>query len=312
MAGIQHLCLITLLLMVMPAFGDQTSGSAVVRTASPPERGLTEDDFPRVQQISPAVYTFEALTGPPDDRYTTNSMFVVTDDGVLVADGQGNVEDTGRLVVEISKITNQPISHVVICSDHGDHTKGNSAFPDSAEFIAHTNSVAALTTAAETGGVMPDAVIDDRLDLTIGNREIRILFLGRAHTGGDLFVHLPDEKILFTSEVFLNRMFSGYRTSYPREWIDTMNRAEEIDASILIPGHGFIDDAKILAEEWFEYKNHLQVVLDEVTRLHTDGWSVGEAIERAEFGKYAEWSGADSQGPIGIRRIYADLNGELP
>ena len=71
-------------------------------------------------------------------------MFVVTDEGVLVADGQGNFEETARMVEEIGQVTDQPITHVVVCSDHGDHTAGNGAFPEGVEYIVHENSVAAM------------------------------------------------------------------------------------------------------------------------------------------------------------------------
>ena len=311
-------CLVSLALALC---GVQTVSAAdVVRTASPAERGLTDEDFPRVQQLADYIYTYEALTGPPDDRYTTNTMFVVTDDGVLVADGQGSPEETADLVSEIGKITDKAITHVVICSDHGDHTSGNISFPQNAEFIAHPNSLLNLERSANNPQrdsdappiIMPTMLVNESHSLVLGDTSIQILFLGRAHTGGDLFVWLPDEKILFTTEVFLNHMFSGYRSAYPTEWLAAMDKAESLNAEFLIPGHGFVDDASILEEEWFAYKDHLQVVLDEVKRLHAAGLTVDEAIERADFGKYGDWSGADSQGPIGIRRIYAELNGELP
>ena len=106
-------------------------------------------------------------------------------------------------------------------------------------------------------------------------------------------------------------MFSGYRSAYPTEWLQAIERAEDLNAGMLLPGHGFIDDPAVLAEEWLAYKDHLQVVLDEVTRLHSAGRTVDQAIAEADFGIYAEWSGANEQGPIGIRRIYAELNGEL-
>ncbi len=311
-----RLSVLALGLVALPGF----PADDIVRTANPSGRGLGEDDFPRVQQLAPAVYTYEALTGPPDDRYTTNTMFVVTSDGVLVADGQGSPSETADLVIAIGKITDKAVTHVVICSDHGDHTSGNSSFPQDAEFIAHPNSLANLERMASNPErhadapaiVMPTQLVSDRQTLELGDISIQILFLGRAHTGGDLFVWLPEEKILFTTEVFLNHMFSGYRSAYPSEWLATMDRAELLDAEILIPGHGFIDDARILEGEWVAYKDHLLVVLDEVKRLHAAGLTVDEAIEKADFGKYAAWSGATSQGPVGVRRIYAELNGELP
>ena len=119
-------------------------GQQAVHSSDLLQRGLSEADFPRVQKIAENVYTYEALTGNPDDRYTTNTMFVVSEEGILVADGQGNVEETSRLVSAIAEISAAPITHVVIASDHGDHTAGNSAFPKSAEFIAHGNSAATL------------------------------------------------------------------------------------------------------------------------------------------------------------------------
>ena len=291
----------------------------VIRTSNPADRGLGEDNFPRIKRIARNVYTYEALTGPADDRYTTNTMFVVSDEGVLVADGQGNPAETARLVEEIGKITDAPITHVVICSDHGDHTNGNVSFPRAAEFIAHPNSKANLERSANNPDrranapevVMPTTLVEDRLVMEFGGMEVQVLFYGRAHTGGDLFVYLPEEKILFTTEVFLNRLFSGYRSSYPSEWLEVMAKAEELDVDVHLPGHGFIDDPKVLEEEWFEYKRHMEVVLGEVKRLHAAGLSVEDAIEQADFGEYSTWSGAGSQGPIGIRRIYSELNGEL-
>ena len=310
---------ISLTLALVLCVAATTVAQDVIRTSNPADRGLGEDNFPRIKRIARNVYTYEALTGPADDRYTTNTMFVVSDEGVLVADGQGNAVETARLVEEIGKITDAPITHVVICSDHGDHTNGNVSFPSAAEFIAHPNSKANLERTANNPNrradapevVMPTTLVEDRLVMEFGGVEVQILFYGRAHTGGDLFVYLPEEKILFTTEVFLNRLFSGYRSSYPSEWLEVMAKAEELDVDVHLPGHGFIDDPKVLEEEWFEYKRHMEVVLGEVKRLHAAGLSVEDAIEQADFGEYSTWSGAGSQGPIAIRRIYSELNGEL-
>ena len=63
--------------------------------------------------------------------------------------------------------------------------------------------------------VVPTELVGERTVLHIGGTEVHVLFLGRAHTGGDLMVYLPDEKILFMSEAYLNRIFPAMRSAYP-------------------------------------------------------------------------------------------------
>ena len=65
-------------------------------TADPFARGYTREDFPRVQEIAPGVYSYEQLRSAGEEWFTTVSMFVVSDEGVLVADGQGNEEEGGE------------------------------------------------------------------------------------------------------------------------------------------------------------------------------------------------------------------------
>src|SRR6476659_1604390 len=92
--------------------------AGVVRTADPMKRGMKESDFPRTVKVTDNVYTYEDFHAG-DEKFTTTNMFLVTNDGVLVADGQGSPAATKGLVDAITKVTSQPIKYVVICSDHG-------------------------------------------------------------------------------------------------------------------------------------------------------------------------------------------------
>ena len=116
---------------------------SVVRTADPIKRGLKESDFPRTIKVTDTVYTYEDFHAG-DEKFTTTNMFVVTDEGVLVADGQGNPAATKGLVDAIAKVTPKPIKYVVICSDHGDHTAGNASFPAGVRYLIHPTSKAAM------------------------------------------------------------------------------------------------------------------------------------------------------------------------
>jgi glyoxylase-like metal-dependent hydrolase (beta-lactamase superfamily II) len=283
----------------------------VVRTADPQERGYTDADFPRVQKLAEDVYTYEQLRSAGEEEFATVSLFVVTSEGVLVADGQGSLEETTRLVDAIAKVTEAPITHVVVCSDHGDHTAGNRAFPANAAVFAHPTSKAALARMTPPPPP-PTELVEDEKVLRLGGKEIRILFLGRAHTGGDLAVYLPGEKILFLSEAYLNRVFPAMRSAYPSEWVSMIERAQAMDADVYVPGHGFVESKEILREELETYRRAVVAVIEEAKRLHALGLSVDEAFERADFGELRSWSLFESQARRAIERVYEELDGKLP
>src|SRR5882672_1234414 len=112
---------------------------SVVRTADPAKRGLKDRDFPRTIKVTGNVYTYEEFHAG-DEKFTTTDMFVVTGEGVLVADGQGSPAATKGLVDAIAKVTRRPITYVVIGSDHGDHTAGNASFPAGVRYLVHPAS----------------------------------------------------------------------------------------------------------------------------------------------------------------------------
>jgi glyoxylase-like metal-dependent hydrolase (beta-lactamase superfamily II) len=292
----------------------------VVRTADPIKRGFMLSGFPRTIKVTDNVYTYEDFHAGPE-KFTTTNMFVVTDQGVLVADGQGSPTETKGLVDAIAKVTRQPITFVVIASDHGDHTAGNASFPADVTYIIHPTSKAILDQAAdaaakagrEPGWRLPAnaMLVSDRHSMKLGKEDIDIIFLGRAHTGGDLAVSVPRQKILFLSEIFLNRVFPAMRSAYPSEWIKTLDRAEAMKPDIYIAGHGFTEQGPVSREEFRAYQHALKAVVAEATRLHNDGVPIEQAIKQANWGEYASWTLASSQGPIAIRKVYEELNGQL-
>jgi cyclase len=275
--------------------------AAQVRTAFPDKRGVKLSDFPRTIKLADNVYGYEDIRQP---GFTTVSLFVVGNDGVLVADGQGSPDATRRMLGEIAKVTAKPIKWYVVGSDHGDHTAGNAVLPKDITYIVSPFSKQQLKLAAP-------AMTGDRQAIDIGGIEVHALFLGRAHTGGDLLVHLPKQKILFMSEVYLNRVFPAMRSAYPTEWVGVINWALQMDIERYVPGHGFIEEPKASREELIEYQKALRAVIAEVTRLHKLGVSAEEAAKQADWGPYKEWFLAEQQGPIAVRKIYDEIEGKL-
>jgi cyclase len=287
-----------------------------IRTGDITVRQLSPSDFPRMSKLAENVYAYEQID-PTKRTVTANNLIVVTSDGVLIAEGQGTVANVTRLVADVAKITPQPIKYVVVGSEHGDHTGGNSAFPEKVTFIAHPFSKANLERQAQNRRpnqsrlVVPTETVDSKRTLTMGSTEIQILFLGRAHTGGDLEVYLPREKILFMSEVFLNRIFPSMANGYPTEWVETLKRAEQMDVAMFMPAHGFVDSPAVMKEEERNYRMALEQIIAEGKRLHDNKVPIDNATASANFGVYDNWTRAANNAFAALKRVYMELDGEL-
>jgi glyoxylase-like metal-dependent hydrolase (beta-lactamase superfamily II) len=297
------------------ASGNPLAAQAVVRTADPAKRGVPLTAFPRFVKLTDNVYGYEEIRQP---GFTTVSLVVIGRDGVLIADGQGSPEATQTMVDKIKTLTPLPIKWYIVGSDHGDHTAGNSVLPKGITYVVHPNSLAQLKrdSAAATGGrvviVPPKAMTGTEETINVGTTTVKVLFLGRAHTGGDLMVQLPKEKILFMSEAYLNRVFPAMRSAYPSEWVKTVDAALALkDVDWYIPGHGFIEDRKVSREELVTFRDAIVSVIAEVKRLKASGLTLDEAIKQAKWGSLSDWFLADQQGPVAVRKVWAELDGTL-
>jgi cyclase len=291
-----------------------SSEAPVVRTADPAERGVPLSAFPRLVPLAEGVYGYEEIRQP---GFTTVSLIVVGEDGVLVADGQGSEEATQTMLDQIATVTSLPVRWYVVGSDHGDHTAGNGVLPSDITYIVHPTSQAQLrrdSASAREGRrviVPPTAMTGDEEQVDVGGRVVTVRYLGRAHTGGDLMVSLSEPKLLFMSEAYLNRVFPAMRAAYPSEWVTTLDRALAMDVDWFIPGHGFIESPAVSREELVAFRDATAAVVAEATRLHGLGLSEEEAVAAADWGPYAAWFLAESQAPVAVRRVYAELNNEL-
>ena len=293
-----------------------TAGTQV-RTADPGKRGLALSQFPRTIKLADNVYGYEDIRQP---GFTTVSLFVVGNDGVLLADGQGSPAATTKLLSAIKAVTPRPVKWYVVGSDHGDHTAGNSALPADITYVVHPTSLAQLKRDAANPNrqpsappvvVPPAAMTGTSQTIDVGGIQVQALFLGRAHTGGDLMVYLPGQKILFMSEAYLNRVFPAMRSAYPTEWVEVIDRALAMDVERYVLGHGFIEDARTSREELIEFRGALKAVIAEAARLHKLGLSADDAGAQANWGLYADWFLRDQQAPIAIRKVYEELEGKL-
>src|SRR5215475_4989344 len=115
------------------------------------------------------------------------------------------------------------------------------------------------------------AVSGPRTVLNEQGREIQLLLLGRAHTDGDVFIYLPQEKVVASGDALVDWMpFLG--DGYPEEWIETLTALEKFDFTHIIPGHGEV----ITRDHLGFFRGFLTDLVAAVKKAATDGASLEE------------------------------------
>jgi len=125
----------------------------------------------------------------------------------------------------------------------------------------------------------PNIVFRRKLTLYHGDREIRLLFFGRGHTGGDIVVHLPREGLLITGDLIYESL-SYMGNAYFDEWVETLERLKSLEFDWIVPGHGapFQDRNRI---DYFQ--SYLRDFWERVQKLYKAGVSAAEATKRIDM-----------------------------
>lgn len=191
----------------------------------------------------------------------SNAAIIVNDADVVVIDSLISPAAAAALAQELKSITDKPIKYVVNTHFHFDHAHGNQIYPADVQIIGHEFTYEMLVNGGSMGrtydrfadwmastpggdvgqeGLLPtppNTTLSDKLTLYRGGREIQLLFFGRGHTGGDVVVYLPAEKILFTGDLLLESMpFMG--DGFPTDWIETLEKLKDLEFDTVVPGHG--------------------------------------------------------------------------
>ena len=131
----------------------------------------------------------------------------------------------------------------------------------------------------EVNAVPPNVTMKDKMTIYRGNREIQLLYLGRGHTGGDVVVYLPKERILCSGDLMTNGT-SNMVDGFADEWVNTLDELKKLDFENVLPGHGeaFTGKEKITA-----YQAYLRDIWGQVSRLKQQGVSVEDAAKRIDM-----------------------------
>ncbi len=88
----------------------------------------------------------------------------------------------------------------------------------------------------------PTQTFSGELSLIVGSRRVDLIEVGPAHTGGDVIVHVPDAKTVFTGDILFIDGTPLMWAGPVENWIAACARIIAMDVDVIVPGHGPITD----------------------------------------------------------------------
>ena len=243
----------------------------------------------------------------------TNAGIIIGDEGVMIIDSLRMPSFARDLKDDVKLITDKPIKYVLDTHAHWDHSWGNEEFPDST-IIGHKNCYLEMTdpdwnsewrskitssndpwsSEADLVNITPpNLTFETSMSIYIGGRELEILHLGKAHTSGDIFIHVPSEKLVFTGDVIQKERVPYLGDSYPNDWLDTDDRVSELPINKFVSGHGDIGNH----DDLMEARAFIHTLVGETKNTIKDGKGKDEAQNQVidcMTSRFSNWVGFDT------------------
>jgi glyoxylase-like metal-dependent hydrolase (beta-lactamase superfamily II) len=154
----------------------------------------------------------------------------------------------------------------------------------------------------------PTIAFSNTMTLVRGGREIRLLFLGRGHTGGDVVVYLPDERVVCTGDLLVNGI-ANLVDGYVNDWPETLDKLAALDFDDVIPGHGEPFKGK---ERIGFFQAYLRDLWAQATTLHDAHVPSEDAAKQIDMMSHKDhFPGITAPGvnPFAVARMYAVMEG---
>ena len=226
------------------------------------------------------------------------SIFVVTDEGVVVTDPI-NTEAALWLRSEIGKTTDKPITHLIYSHSHGDHASGGSAFGDVPNVLAHKNAP------EQIDGVTPTIRIDGVTTIEVGGKSIELTPLGPGH-GEDLIAMVvqPENVGFVVDAVAAKRLpFRDFPNSNVDDWTDQVRNVEALEFEILAGGHGPIG----VKEDVTDGRVYLEELREQVLQGLKAGKTDDELASSITMDSYKDWASYDQWRELNVRGMARHL-----
>jgi len=276
-------------------------------------------------EVGAGIYAFTAEGDP-------NSGVIIGDDSVMIVEAQATPRLANMVIEKVREVTDKPISHVALTHYHAVRVLGASAFGAEQIIMSDTARAMVVERGQEDwdsefqrfprlfeghesipGLTFPTTTFSDAMTVYLGNRRIDLMQLGRAHTAGDMVIHVPDENVMFTGDIVEYRSACYCGDGHFNDWGDTLNAVQWFDVDAIAPGRGGALIGKAMVGEAIELtRDFVNSTYRPAARVAARGGSLKQAWDAvraecdAKFGDYAIYEHCL---PFNVSRAFDEARG---
>jgi glyoxylase-like metal-dependent hydrolase (beta-lactamase superfamily II) len=223
-----------------------------------------------VTKVDERVY---AAVVEPVGPVASNAFIVVTPTYVVAAGAHFTADATAELTRIIADITPLPLRYVILTHHHQGYSSTDFDFPPTVEIITSTQTWAKLKTGQRT---LKNQVVafDKGMWIYGGKQKIFLNSMEAGHSSGDVVVYLPDQAVLFTSDMLFNDEAGFMADGSARGWVQNVQQLENLVVTKVVPGRGDVTDSAGLRR----FRMFLQEFLTEVLSHVERGESIEETV----------------------------------
>ena len=276
-------------------------------------------------EIGRGLYAFTAEGDP-------NSGVIIGDESVMVVEAQATPRLAQKVIDCIRSVTDKPISHLALTHYHAVRVLGASAYDAPQILMSDTARAMVVERGQEDwdsefqrfprlfqghedipGLTWPTTTFKDRMSVYLGNRRVDLMHLGRAHTAGDIVIHVPDENVMFTGDIVEYHSACYCGDGHFRDWGTTLDAIKRHDVDAIAPGRGDALMGRDMVDTAIENtRDFVASTYRPAVKVAARGGSLKEtwdAVRAACDPKFAEYAIYEHCLPFNVARAYDEARG---
>jgi len=276
-------------------------------------------------EIGRGLYAFTAEGDP-------NSGVIIGDDSVMVIEAQATPRLAQKVIDCIRSVTDKPISHLALTHYHAVRVLGASAY-DAPQILMSDAARAMVVERGQEdwdsefqrfprlfqghesipGLTWPTTTFRNRMSVYLGNRRVDLMHLGRAHTAGDISIHVPDENVMFTGDIVEYHSACYCGDGHFNDWGGTLDAIKGYGVDAIAPGRGDALMGRDMVDTAIENtRDFVASTYAPAAKVAARGGSLKDAwdaVRAACDPKFAEYAIYEHCLPFNVARAYDEARG---